>query len=168
MDKVKILLDVDGVLNAVGYDLSHKRGWDDFADAMCNGYRIQHSQKMADALLDLDADIHWLTTWEELANEFIGPLFGWPEFPVVDSTDCREVGRYAPWWKAKAAQRFLEANPGPFVWIDDDMHYGKRSLGWLEEYPHPYLQIAPDIFNGIVPAEIEMARGFIAGVASCV
>lgn len=167
MTDVRIFLDVDGVLNACGDPREHpEEHWGDFDVAQCNGYRITYSPKMGAALRALDAEIIWLTTWRGLANEHIRPLFGWEPFEVLEPGigDHTDHG----WWKSNILQPYIAANPGPFIWLDDDYNYskGQGEVKWLEELDTPYFPISPRFDLGLAPEHIELMRGFIAACKS--
>lgn len=156
-----ILLDVDGVLNACGWD--EPKGWDDFQTTVCNGFHITHSQKMAAAIRALDADIVWLTTWRERANEWISPLFDWGHFPALSYVESE---RYSSWWKAAAAEKYIKENPRPFIWIDDDLTFGIMESDFLNDadFDIPYLLVAPYQSDGLQLDQIEKIATFIEGL----
>lgn len=155
-----VLLDVDGVLNAVARE--YPTTFPDWKVERARGFSIMYSLEMGNRVAALEADIHWLTTWEELANKYIGPLFGWSDLPVVERADHdMRVGRYG-WWKASAAQQLIEADPRPFVWFDDDLDgIAAQDLGWLSAAP-PHLLVRPDWSTGITPAQLDEAERFLA------
>lgn len=163
-----ILLDVDGVLNAVPHWDPTARGFQDFKMKTCaTYYDITHSQQMADRLSALDADIVWLTTWEDRANEWIAPLFGWPELPVIFGGE----EWYRPgWWKSTVAEKFIGEDPRPFIWIDDDLRHATPSelewINWYDENGYKNLLVAPDTHVGITPFQIDCMEKFIEGLTA--
>lgn len=55
------------------------------------------------------AELAWATTWEDLANRYIGPVLGLPELPVVLPCEYgAKAGTVVPW-----------TNGRPWVWFDD-------------------------------------------------
>lgn len=161
--KPVILLDVDGVLNAVCRGPAPDNEFDDFTEAMCLGFLITYSQEMGRRLAALDADIVWLTTWQERANEHIAPLFGWEEKPVVPDISKPS----AEWWKNTSAQAFIEADPRPFIWVDDDLSCSIRTdsdIRWIENLGVPNLLISPTTNRGLRPKQIDMMEEFIASL----
>lgn len=179
---VPLLLDVDGVLNCVGRRPTNEC-WNDWTTAMVwdEQWPICHSQQMADALTSLDVDIHWLTTWEDMANVHIGPLFGWKELPVLKTGYAvAAAGRiYVPnvpyeefrfdnptgWWKFEMAQRFyhdevLAKGEHKMVWIDDDLATEYPAREWCKR--NGVLGISPYTMVGIEQSHIYEIMEYIA------
>jgi hypothetical protein len=83
-----VLLDVDGVLNAVDPD-PDLRVWPDYrrgrAAAGGRQWPIAWSPTVVQAVLSWRevADVHWLTTWGSLANGALRELLGLPALPVA-------------------------------------------------------------------------------------
>ena len=120
-----MLLDVDGVLNAV-----HPRSpfvWDDYVEDHANRFLITYSATVARFFAELAADVEvqWLTTWAELANRFLSPMLGLPDFEVAGSPDWDAPA----WWKLTIAQRLWERDHTPFVWLDDDIAFYPEATG---------------------------------------
>ncbi|WP_441248094.1 hypothetical protein [Kitasatospora sp. McL0602] len=71
------------------------------------------------ALMALDYELCWATTWMSDANRWIGPAIGLPELPYVDFGDSllneRPDGVH---WKSAALLTY--ANGRPFAWVDDE------------------------------------------------
>ncbi|WP_399895004.1 hypothetical protein ACGH7X_38450 [Streptomyces sp. BBFR51] len=71
------------------------------------------------ALLRLDYELCWATTWMADANRWIAPALGLPELPFVDFGDAllqdRPDGVH---WKT--GPLVDHANGRPFVWVDDE------------------------------------------------
>lgn len=157
-----LLLDVDGVLNAVTDE--PPKTWTDWRITDCNGYPIHHSPEMGRQIAALDADIVWLTTWglSDLANQWVGALFDWPEYPTLGMGGSR----FAPgWWKSFVAEEYLRTQPGrPFIWIDDDLSWSINNgdVPWLG--PDGCLLISPDTRTGLMPEAIAHIRAWIAGL----
>lgn len=157
---VRLLLDVDGVLNAV----THKPGdfWPDWNVAKCMGFRITWASEVASFIRSLPScgvEVIWLTTWAERANEHIcGPL-NLPIFPVAGSPYDYNGPR---WWKLPLAQALYEKDAKPFVWIDDDLPYEIEAREWLSTLPKDsYLAIGPSSIEGLHPRHVEKIKAFI-------
>jgi hypothetical protein len=73
---VNIFLDVDGVLLPMGLS----DAWTDWTTYDGVGTA---SVAMGDALSPAVGKITWATTWLDLANKHISPIFGCGELPVV-------------------------------------------------------------------------------------
>ncbi|MGW2569269.1 hypothetical protein [Streptomyces sp. NPDC001537] len=71
------------------------------------------------ALLSLDYDLCWATTWMDAANRWIAPVIGLPELPYVDFGAglfaLRPGGEH---WKTEAIVAYAEGRP--FAWVDDE------------------------------------------------
>ena len=114
-----LFLDVDGPLNPYAAKPSRRpEGYEThrfFAgtrDWGKRGLRVWLNPAHGPQLLALPFDLVWGTTWEDQANEYIGPVIGLPELPVVhfgfsESTKIPALVRYA--------------DGRPFAWVDDDI-----------------------------------------------
>lgn len=164
-DRPVVLLDVDGVLNAFPATLYPQgtEGFQDFRSKPCNGYEICYSPQMGERLISLDADFVWLTTWEHRANEFIGPLFGWDAFPVLEGG---EEWYRRGWWKTTVAEKFIRKNPRPFIWIDDDLASEAWNIGidWVRDQSAPFHTVSPLTVTGLLPSQLDEIEDFIAGL----
>lgn len=104
------------------------------------------------ALLDLPVELVWATTWEQEANEWIGPVLGLPVLPVVywpeeSARPKREPGGL--FWKTGTLADYAAGRP--FAWVDDQITMADRR--WCAAR-HP----APTLLQPIHPA-----RGLTAG-----
>jgi len=173
-----IFLDVDGVLNP---DTKENAGWTFDKDFYSGPYRLYLSTDMGQAILGLDCQIQWLTTWvrhEDDANAVIGPALGWPRQKVatlhlgVEAWDGGDDGL----WKPRSVHHLLAREEGPesVVWIDDDADF------WTEQYRKactkfasrgdppfvfdPYdrlLTIVPDSRIGLTKKHIKQIKHFL-------
>lgn len=161
--KVRILLDVDGVLNAV--DIWDPPDWDNWLIKECNGFNILHSLDMGERIAELNAvdgvEILWLTTWELEANKWIAPLFGWPNFYLAGQRDFSTMERWN-WWKFPLAKALWDKDQTPFVWLDDDLKWEQPALDWLDEVGDDALGISPDTNAGLTVAHMEQIEQFVA------
>lgn len=168
--RVRILLDVDGVLNAVtkypDFDI-----WPDWDRAKCMGYTIRYSREMGARLGALAAtpgvELVWLTTWEHEANVWIGPLFDWPQHRVIDRRDLRQergiTVATAGWWKYDEARELFENDGIPFVWIDDDLgdSHDEGAADWVRSLNGQALGIRPHGERGITPRLMGEIEAFV-------
>lgn len=161
-----IYLDVDGVLNALHWrNEPPPDTWDDFEyhpnvnpdpEYYVNNecFNLWLSKKMVAAIVALDADVKWLTTWRECAPKTIAPLVDAPEWP------------YLEWYRSKAQALLAdqENEPRPFIWIDDDVAE-ERYLPLLSpEWEEKFLLIRPDGRTGLLPEEVEQIAEWIEGL----
>lgn len=137
--KPVIYLDVDGVLNAIPFKINklRKAGWSDWQKSNVPSpikgddrvFPFWTSKEMGAALLSLNCDIEWLTTWGEEADTHIADLVGLPKgLPVTSTIDTYRDTRPSSGlfvvnsfnWKLEGILTDQEKNPRPFIWIDDD------------------------------------------------
>ncbi len=114
--KPAVFLDVDGVVNDLNY------GHDMIQS---HGYTLsipKYMPELIQILVEI-ADVWWLTTWRERANEEIATHLGIEPLQVItDGTRIRQVG-----WKAEAAApiatRLIDEGREVF-WIEDFGNFG--------------------------------------------
>lgn len=155
-DRVRLLLDVDGVLNAVGPPCPD---WQEWNATKCGNSVINYSLDVGRAIAELDVDVVWLSTWRQKANEWISPLFGWPEHAVV-SIDDEKMLSWRSWWKLDAAKRLYGEDPQPFIWADDDLGANVEAYEWCKEVGG--LPIVPRTHTGLTRAHLEEMRQYVA------
>jgi HAD domain in Swiss Army Knife RNA repair proteins len=163
-----LLLDVDGVLNAVSLDLPE--GWE---RGVFNGFVISWDPTITARLRELHVcgrvEIHWLTTWAENADELLAEPMGLPRGlrvharPDAGPTGFSGVLRGASgWWKLDMARAVAEAEPDRrIVWIDDDLAEQAEDTGdWLAANPH-VLVVAPDLFVGLTHEQLDEIEAWL-------
>jgi hypothetical protein len=117
------------------------------------------------ALSALPYDLVWATTWEEEANDFLAPLLGLPELPVlrwdrtghdpadgavVDGAVADGAAADGVFWKTPQIVRAAAGRP--FAWVDDHITAADRS--WVaERHPGPALLLRIDPRLGLLPAD---------------
>jgi hypothetical protein len=168
-----VLLDFDGVLNALGKE--QPTSWPDFRRERAQGYPLWLSKAMCAEVWGLDTQIQWLSTWNEddAANLEVCPLLGWPRLPVAGVPPPQTLsGRKGPNdWKCLAVKAFLEANKGPVVWIDDDAEGLTMQFRWrtkaydrhpLTDTPDRLLVVSPSDTMGLESDDIEAIRDWLS------
>ncbi|GHF71673.1 hypothetical protein GCM10010218_61120 [Streptomyces mashuensis] len=127
MNRPLLFLDVDGPLNP--YAAEPERcpdGWTtlrvpqgDGLPARRRPHRLWLNPEHGRALLRLDYELCWATTWMDAANRWIAPVLGLPELPFVNFGDAlfRERPDGVHW---KTGPLVEYANGRPFVWVDDE------------------------------------------------
>ena len=163
-----LLLDVDGVLNAVHPDLP--KGW---RRGIYNGYVLSWDPTVTARLRELHesgrVEIQWLTTWTTDADELLAEPMGLPRgLKVHDRADAAPVGvlgrltGLSGWWKLAAAQAVAEAEPDRrIIWIDDDLAEQAEDTGeWLAAHPH-VLVIAPDLYAGLTHEQLDEVEAWL-------
>lgn len=159
--RVRLYLDVDGVLNAWYAD--HR--WGDIAEGVADRFTIKWSPTMVAALAALDVELVWLTTWRNEAQNIIEPLLGLtPHWfhepsrvlhPLSGETTFPSMN-----WKFAALMVEQEENPCKFVWMDDELEHNQ--IVWARATNG--LAIPVDHNMGITPDQIKLAKVFIDGV----
>src|SRR3954469_21459786 len=157
-----MLLDVDGVLNAMRWELPP--GWE---QGMFNGFVLSWDPTITARLRALHesgvVEIQWLTTWAENADKLLAEPMGLPRglrthgrddvLPTGFGGERRGV---SGWWKLAAIRALAEAEPGRrIVWIDDDLaEPAVDTSEWLAANAH-VLVVAPDFFAGLTHSQLD-------------
>jgi hypothetical protein len=161
--KPRLLLDVDGVLNAWPYTRSAENPWADYRRHQVNGFTINWSPTVRDAIIALGehVEILWLTTWEHDAQNHLAPALELPRFDLAGAHD-NVPDDEDRWWKLDVARGLYEQDQRPFIWIDDDITYEYPALRWLETLPEgAALALAPRSQHGITPDHLKLIQDFL-------
>lgn len=176
-----VLLDVDGVLNALvrpdSADPQQGR-----ATALARTWPIRWSPDVVAAVRDwtVRADVEWLTTWADAANGDLRTLLGLPELPVAGRPDgaagatsraghdsLAGVTAAAPdlltgrWWKLDVVRDRLAREPDRrLVWLDDDLGPQPDVQDWVRAHAECLL-VAPDPAVGLSAADLEAVDRFL-------
>jgi membrane-associated protease RseP (regulator of RpoE activity) len=163
-----LLLDVDGVLNAVCLDLPE--GWQ---RGIYNGFVLSWDPTVTARIRDLHesgrVELQWLTTWTSKADELLAEPMGLPRGLKTHERDDvlptgfeGELRGVSGWWKLAAAQAVAEAEPGRrIVWIDDDLVAPADDTSeWLAANGQ-VLVIAPNLFTGLTHAELDRVEAWL-------
>ena len=159
-----LLLDVDGVLNAV------RPAWPApprHATAVTNGqtYRLCWAPELLDRLrgwhLDGRVELRWATTWCRDADQ-LELLWGLPVLArSLGDDDLRSFGRIFL-GKLNAALAVVEEERRALVWVDDDAIpafglYRER----LDNAPSGALLVTPRPTRGITSEEADLIEAFL-------
>jgi HAD domain in Swiss Army Knife RNA repair proteins len=163
-----LLLDVDGVLNAMRWELPP--GW---RQGMFNGYVLSWDPTITARLRELHesgrVEIQWLTTWAGDADRLLAEPMG---LPRGLRTHMRQgaaptgfggaFGGLSGWWKLDLARQVAEENPDRrIVWVDDDLAVQAADTGeWLAVRPH-VLVIAPELSVGLTHAQLDEIEAWL-------
>lgn len=154
-----VFLDVDGVLNPEAR--SPPGPLVDWCTSNVDGVTIRWSPTVAQFIGQLAsrADVMWLTTWEERALIHLERLMGLPRLELA-GRDSLDVPRC--WWKHDVVAALWEAEPMPFVWIDDDLALFDDALDWVVGLPSDLaLPIVPDPSAGLIPEHLDVIDRFV-------
>ncbi len=184
-----VLLDVDGVLNAVTRQ-GDPAVWPDwqYGRARAGGRRwpIAWSPTVTGTIRRWQvtglADVRWLTTWRTEANRELRRLFDLPELPVVGGNDevpvaptvdgeatthAEFAGADAAslltgrWWKFDLVVDLVRTAPArPFVWLDDDLASKGPVQEWLAAHTTS-LALAPRPDRGLTADLLRSAEAWL-------
>lgn len=129
-DKPLLLIDVDGVLNAINTNQG-SRVYNIFK---AGPFTIRFRHELGDWLKRLSEHFHliWATMWDAEANTELAPRLGLPHLPYIPCWDAQDV--YVEWnghrlhTKVPCIEKLVE--DWPFAWIDDTLTRG--DLLWAE------------------------------------
>ncbi|RZU32456.1 HAD domain-containing protein [Blastococcus saxobsidens] len=164
-----LLLDVDGVLNALCHELPE--GW---RRGTFNGYVLSWDPTVVRRLREWHesgrVELQWLTTWTELADRLLAEPMGLPRGlrthareAVLPTGFGGRLGGVAGWWKLAAARAVAEVEPGRrIVWIDDDLaDQAEDTSEWLAANGQ-VLVVAPEVATGLTHAELDRVEAWLA------
>lgn len=153
-----LLIDVDGVLNAVNTSRNHKLYMiEHVLDSGGNRYLVRLRHELPKWLDELSQHfvLVWATMWDDDANEYIGSLLDLPYLPVIP---CEENG-----WKyfndgggdQHHKIQMIEHYVGdrPFAWIDDEI--GEPDLKWATERLTPSYLVKIDPRMGLLRHHVD-------------
>jgi hypothetical protein len=160
MNRTIVLLDVDGVLNALTLDVPE--GW---KRGLFNGYQITWDPTITERLRDLHetgrVEIQWLTTWCEDADKLLAEPMGLPRGLVTHSSFHRARSSLV-WWKLLHADDVAKNNPDRnIVWIDDDHGLDYESRNWAAIRDN-VLTISPDLYRGLTHEDLDKIEEWIS------
>jgi len=178
-----LLLDVDGVLNALGRQPEDFRAWAEWrtgsARAAGTDWPITFAPEVTQRLGSLHehglVEVQWLTTWGHEANDSLRELLGLPELDVAGTYDDEPgEGQERPedtdalagstpsapdllegsWWKHDVVRKVMHREPGRrLVWVDDELTADSPFMAWTDAQAH--LQaLGPNPLSGLTPADL--------------
>ena len=163
-----LLLDVDGVLNAVTLDLPE--GWQ---RGIYNGFVLSWDPTVTARLRELHeagrVELQWLTTWTENADKLLAGPMGLPRGLKTHGRDDvlptgfeGELRGISGWWKLAAARAVAETEPGRrIVWIDDDLaEQAEDTSEWLAANAQ-VLVVAPDFLVGLTHERLDAIEAWL-------
>lgn len=134
-----ILLDIDGVLTPINNDISQVSDWD-WQSYDVEGMEVYFAKDMLDALSDLNVEIKWLTTWEDLANGGPGRIGGWDDKEVLKKKTLNQINK---WWKHDFVLD-LSSKYQKIIWIDDDNQEYRVKDNVIKFTPNPFIGLSKE------------------------
>ncbi|AVH59419.1 MULTISPECIES: hypothetical protein, partial [Streptomyces] len=123
MSRPLLFLDVDGPLNPWAAQAERRpEGYTTIRVALMPGrpLRVWLHPHHGRALLELDYDLCWASTWMDAANVYIAPVIGLPELPYVDFAGALFADRPdGVHWKTERIVAYARGRP--FAWVDDEL-----------------------------------------------
>ena len=147
-----LLLDVDGVLNAL-----NPKSLDGWRQGTFKGYLLKWDPSITARLKSLHdrglIEIQWLTTWSEDADELLADQMGLPRGLIVHPYP---QGSTRGWWKFDHARDVVDTNQDrPVVWIDDDLDfYAQDVYHWVDSNDNVFT-VCPDLLGGLTHNQID-------------
>ncbi|MEU3420863.1 hypothetical protein AB0F39_20300 [Streptomyces murinus] len=166
MSRPLLFLDVDGPLNP--YAAQRERRPEGYTTnwvplASRRPLRVWLNPAHGPALLALDYELCWATTWMAEANHWIAPVLGLPELPYVDFG----AGLFAHrsdgvHWKTEPIVAY--AGGRPFAWVDDEQST-EDAVFVADHHPGPALlhHVNPRI--GLRAGDFTTLAEFAAGLS---
>ena len=171
-DTPLLLVDVDGVLNAVVAPpfATLKEGTTSSgvfeAEFIARNFPIRVPVGTRERIATLQSLFNcvWATTWEENAAEHLSPVLGFgADWPVIRfHDDFPDAGT----WKLPAVQRFADLPQNqrrPLAWIDDDLQ--PDALEWAARRTRsgvPTLMVRPNADEGFTSRQFQRLLSFHA------
>lgn len=164
MRNVSLYLDVDGVICPFGATgtTDWGSGWKSSDAGLLE---VRYAVELVASLNELarrpGIRCVWLTSWEELAPEYLCPAIGLAgqEWPVLTSNG---LGGGESWWKLRAIQQDIETTaPDRAVWIDDQLEFERAARTWAAFLGARLLLISPHPRRGLSRAELDSVRAFL-------
>ena len=184
-----VLLDVDGVLNAV-QAWGRSDAWAVWrtgrATAEGRAFPITWSPSVVAAVRSWQelAEVQWLTTWGHDANASLRHLLELPELPVAGTYDDVDgpagdadaggqshasVAPAAPdrltgrWWKFDVVRRIVHTGGARRIaWLDDDLAGQDDVREWMRRHTTSLL-VAPDPSSGLTRGHLDAVEEFLRG-----
>ncbi|MEV6523183.1 HAD domain-containing protein [Longispora sp. NPDC051575] len=117
----------------------------------------EHGARLA-ALADSGVELVWATSWGRRAAEYLAPLLGLPDMPVLDigSDNSPRFG-----WSPKIGPIRAYAADRPLVWLDDE--FGGKEDDWalVRSATSPTLLIRTTAHRGLTTAQLDALTAWL-------
>ena len=162
-----LLLNVDGVLNAVTVD-PPAGSWTRWERSVVDGWPILWSPDLTERLLALHetgaVELRWLTTWWDKIGVLPFPS-GLLVCPVANDEDDYLRSDLGPevWWKHPVARRIVEREGRRVVWCDDDLGFDRDARDWVASEDGRVLGVCPATVPGLTPEHLDRIERWVPG-----
>jgi hypothetical protein len=163
--RVRLYLDIDGVLNAWHSQLA----WPDSTiknaevpvdiDGYSRFVTLEWAADLIDALAKLDVELVWATTWTTEAPTVAAGAFGFGQGQRFLTPGNGRLSFPSIAWKEQAVMADQLANPSSFIWVDDELteRHVERVTGIFGERA---LVVCSDHGTGLAPLQIALMSAF--------
>ncbi|MBY8877547.1 HAD domain-containing protein [Actinacidiphila acidipaludis] len=114
-------------------------------------------------LAALPCELVWATTWEYEANQWIAPVLGLPELPVVCWPDLVDEPPRGLHWKTRTLLAWSAGRP--FVWVDDEIT-GVDQAWVAGRHPTPALLHRVDPSCGLTDRDFTVLDAWLRAVGN--
>ncbi|MFD9206729.1 HAD domain-containing protein [Streptomyces sioyaensis] len=167
-----LFLDVDGPLLPFGGPPAHRAGRHPAypaghlpPGAGANPLLSRINPALGPRLAALPCELVWATTWMNGANEYLAPLLGLPELPVLSwpesAADEERDLRAGLHWKTRP---LVDRAAGrAFAWVDDEIN--DRDRAWVAAHHGPRaLLLRVDPQYGLTDADFHLLHDWLCRV----
>lgn len=164
------LLDIDGVLNAVGGSQVYRNKWGTAPwrrVSMRVGEEGPFLIRVAEPVIEFVRDVHekglaeirWHTTWRTEAQK-LADWLDLPAFPVHQAPEYLFRHARGTWWKLPGARRVVEEEEHHLLWTDDEIRYEVKP-GDPVIYRPENLIITTDDRYGLSPDDLKRIKEYL-------
>ncbi|WP_327087971.1 HAD domain-containing protein [Nonomuraea sp. NBC_01738] len=158
--KPLLLVDVDGVLNPLGRPTPDFRRYECTLGAEVYTVHLNawHGRRLMELAVRTGSELVWATTWEDDANEWIGPRLGLPALPVIHVRRDRD-SELGEMFKTPFVAEYVKGRP--FVWFDD--YVWPADQRYLRDHPDvgEFLLVHVEPKTGLTRKHFELAAEWL-------
>ena len=108
----------------------------------------EHGAWLRDLAAQTGAELAWASTWEDHANQFVGPVIGLPRLPFAPAPVHDKAASVVPWTGGR-----------PFAWLDDSPH--ELAKAELLAIGQPHLCVRVDERTGLTREHLFQVRAWL-------
>lgn len=163
-----ILLDFDGVLNAVTRQTPDIHPSDTWISTRLPAEGRFYPLLVSDVVLDYlrwadrSVEIKYLTSWREFSGQF-AEAFSLPRWGHLDESLLDEPVHWSKYWKVEVARKVMDGNTRPILWMDDDIPFMPGAQELIDERREvaELVTISPDTSQGLTPSHLSRIEEFV-------